>query len=542
MAAPFYTIELIGTPESDSYSVKDINDHGQIVGTYTDQHYQQKAFISEIVNGQRVITDLGTLTNGESSSANAINNNGQVVGSSTVAYPSDHPLSDPDNPDRSFDHAFIAEKSGDSWVMKDLHPETVFRYPEENESGLNNSVATDINDAAQTVITRSSASSIEHKITIAYKNDTDWSYVTLEDAFDTHSPIYLYDDNVIINNSGQIALTYYETGPGSNHPFGALISYSANSWQRTEISNELFLVKNINDSNQIVGTLGHTLPSLATKIDNEWKITNLGEAGEVRGEMGINDSGEVVGMWFEPRLGPTSFIYSDEKISLLKNLVINGIEGWTRLTSAKNINNSGQIIGNGQYNGKGMGFLLTPNQASIANCEVGLSPQTIKKGEGTALWWWSDGASRATINNGIGDIELPTNYQWIFPTETKEYVMTVTGTDGLSTFCKAKVIVEGTCELGADPQVIQKGEGAAIWWWTKDIDTFAVSTSDNNYTWTEQGNLSGFKWLYPQKTTTYTMNATTKGIVMDGYEDEPEYSLLTRGTTTSCETTVIVNE
>ena len=39
IAAPFYTIELIGTPESDSYSVKDINDHGQIVGTYTDQHY-----------------------------------------------------------------------------------------------------------------------------------------------------------------------------------------------------------------------------------------------------------------------------------------------------------------------------------------------------------------------------------------------------------------------------------------------------------------------------------------------------------------------
>ena len=135
-----------------------------------------------------MITDLGTLTNGNSSSANAINNNGQVVGNSNVAYPSDHPLSDPDNPDRSFDHAFIAEKSGDSWLMKDLHPETVFRYPEENEYALNDSIATDTNDAAQTVITRF-GTSIEHKITVAYKNDTDWSYVTLEDAFDTHSPV-----------------------------------------------------------------------------------------------------------------------------------------------------------------------------------------------------------------------------------------------------------------------------------------------------------------------------------------------------------------
>ena len=535
MAVPFYTIELIGTPEDDSYSVKDINDHGQIVGAYTDQHYQQKAFISEIVNGQRVITNLGTLTNGNSSSANAINNNGQVVGNSNVAYPSDHPLSDPDNPDRSFNHAFIAEKSGDSWVIKDLHPETVFRHYEDGY-GLNESSANDINDAAQTFITQS-GTSIEHNITIAYKNNTDWSYATIEDAFDTPSSIHLIMAyHVVINNSGQIAFNYFDETRSS--PLGTSVTYSTNSWQRTEILSTspdgLFTIRNINDSNQIVGS-SNGLPSIATKVDNEWKVTNLGE--EVGQGRDINDSGVVVGRLEDDH----AFIYIDEKTHYLKDLVTNGLEGW-HLREAANINNAGQIVGNGTFNGKQMAFLLTPNQASIANCEVGLNPQTIKKGEGTALWWWSDEASSATINNGIGDIELPTNYQWIFPTETKEYVMTVTGTDGLSTFCKAKVIVEGTCELGADPQVIQKGEGTAIWWWTKDIDTFTVSTSDNNYTWTEQGNLSGFKWLYPQKTTTYTMNATTKGIVMDGYEDEPEYSLLTRGTTTSCETTVIVNE
>ncbi len=217
-----------------------------------------------------------------------------------------------------------------------------------------------------------------------------------------------------------------------------------------------------------MGALGNTYPFLATKADSEWKLINLGEAGEVRGRMGINDSGEIVGLWFPPESRPHAFIYIDEKIYFLKDLVTNGLEGWS-LNEAANINNAGQIVGNGTYNGKEMGFLLTPNQASIANCEVGLSPQTIKKGEGTALWWWSDGVSSATINNGIGDIELPTNYQWIFPTETKEYLMTVTGTDGLTTFCKAKSIVEGTCEMGADPQVIQKGEGTAIWWWTKDI-------------------------------------------------------------------------
>lgn len=209
--------------------------------------------------------------------------------------------------------------------------------------------------------------------------------------------------------------------------------------------------------------------------------------------------------------------------------MVNELEGWSDLNQATSINNSGQIVGNGIYNGKEMAFLLTPLPESIANCEVGLDPQTIKKGEGTALWWWSNNASNASINNDIGNVELPTNYQWIFPTKTQEYIMNVTGTDGITTQCKAKVVVEATCTLGADPQTIQKGEGAALWWWTDGVDTLQLSTSDNKTsgvlpTFSESNLTGGFQWLYPQKTTTYKMN----GVLGE--------------TPTTCETTVIVNE
>ena len=182
------------------------------------------------------MTDLGTLTNGTNSDALAINNNGQVVGSSEVIYPSSHPLSNPNYPNGSFRHAFISEKIGDSWIMKDLHPETVYRYPEENVYGLeenvyglNESYAVDINDSTQTLIIRGT-SSIEYDITIAHKSDTEWSFITLEDAFDTSSPIHLID-NPVINNSGLIAFSYHdEAGTES----GTTISYSNNSWQRTD--------------------------------------------------------------------------------------------------------------------------------------------------------------------------------------------------------------------------------------------------------------------------------------------------------------------
>ena len=75
----------LGTlPGDTSSSAAAINDRGQIVGTsgFPGEH----AFLFD--NG--VMIDLGTLPGGTSSGATAINNHGQVVGSSTATNALNH--------------------------------------------------------------------------------------------------------------------------------------------------------------------------------------------------------------------------------------------------------------------------------------------------------------------------------------------------------------------------------------------------------------------------------------------------------------------
>jgi hypothetical protein len=175
-----------------------------------------------------------------------------------------------------------------------------------------------------------------------------------------------------------------------------------------------------------------------------------------------------------------------------------------------------------------MAYLLTPITENISDaiCEMGLDPQTIKNGEGTALWWWSDAVASASIDNGIGSISTPSDYSWIYPKETTTYTMTATGTGGTTTTCETTIIVEGQieqnppiCEMGADPQTINSGQGTALWWWSDNITSASI---DNDI-----GTVSiptDYTWFYPKQTTTYTMNAISEN-----------------GVVTSCKTTIEVN-
>ena len=159
-------------------------------------------------------------------------------------------------------------------------------------------------------------------------------------------------------------------------------------------------------------------------------------------------------------------------------------------------------------------------------CEAGLDPQTIRAGEGTALWWWSDATVSASINHSIGSINLPSDYKWIHPTETTQYILTAKGADGATTICNATVIVEGQadlnlpfCEMGADPQTIDPGQGAALWWWSDN--TFSTSIDNGIGLVQTQPN---YKWFFPTQTATYTMIAVNNN-----------------GLETTCTTTIEVN-
>ncbi len=159
--------------------------------------------------------------------------------------------------------------------------------------------------------------------------------------------------------------------------------------------------------------------------------------------------------------------------------------------------------------GRELWTLASSEEIAPPICATGVDPQTIQVGEGTALWWWSDSAETASINQGIESINLPTDFKWIYPEKTTTYSVTVTGANGSTATCDATIVVEGqaeatppVCEMGADPQTITVGEGTALWWWA---DSVATATVDNNI-----GSVtvpSDYKWFYPTTTATYTMTA-----------------------------------
>ena len=72
----------------------------------------------------------------------------------------------------------------------------------------------------------------------------------------------------------------------------------------------------------------------------------------------INDDDVVVGKATSSSGKPTAFLWQSHRLMDMNSLITSDT-GWT-LTDAKGINNKGQIVGQGMYDGKRHAFLLTP--------------------------------------------------------------------------------------------------------------------------------------------------------------------------------------
>ena len=72
----------------------------------------------------------------------------------------------------------------------------------------------------------------------------------------------------------------------------------------------------------------------------------------------LNDDNVVVGRATDFSGKPAAFIWQDHKMAD-RNTLIPAESGWT-LTEANGLNNQGQIVGQGKFNGKSHAFLLTP--------------------------------------------------------------------------------------------------------------------------------------------------------------------------------------
>jgi probable HAF family extracellular repeat protein len=338
------------------------------------------------------VTDLGTLPGGTTSTANAINASGQVVGSS------DGPNTPP--------HAVLW--SGSGCVITDL-----------GTDGGERSSANAINASGQIVGTISTYGVVcDHFSAFNYSGST---MNVMGDSSATG-----------INESGQIVGNYqYWTGD-----FGAFI------WNGSQINPQITPLQGganaINTNGQIVGTVGFhaailhigspptdlgTLggtQSVANDINDSGQVVgwsdghaflynggtmkDLGTLGTIPGgtqsnAKGINASGQVVG-FSAADAGWHAFLYSGSTMIDL-NTLIDPLSGWT-LSSANDINDIGQIVGDGNNGSGTRAVLLTP----IPKWKGGTSSNPTSW-DLTANWNTIDGAIKgAGLHVGFGNQDI----------------------------------------------------------------------------------------------------------------------------------------
>lgn len=353
-----YSVQWLGTTNpADNYSsASAINDNGQVVGTSGNQ-------LSGVVNGATGVigpyqafswtssggmTGLGTLS-GSESSATAVNNNGLIAGIwhyYTVPYTP--------NGGGYYEWAFYNQKGQMGTI------------PGHAQIG-GHSTAQGVNDAGVIV---GNADPLGQ----AYKFDGS-TFTTLGALGGKWS--YAMD----INNTG-VTAGFADTGTNPSTQPGVYQSfYHACLWTPSgtikdigTLGQDSYATK-INDSGMVVGysvttdaQLGYAqyhpfLYNGTTMIDIGARLGGNGFANA------INNQGQVVGGSGNPSTN-TAWIYENGKLTDLNTLIPAGVGS---LTNATDINNKGQIVGVGIHNGHSEAFLLNPSVTAPASPTISVN-------------------------------------------------------------------------------------------------------------------------------------------------------------------------
>ena len=128
----------------------------------------------------------------------------------------------------------------------------------------------------------------------------------------------------------------------------------------------------INKSGEVIGSAG-----LSSGYEHAFSavgviMTDLGSLGGNSFAYGINDSGAIVGYsWPANSDHPHAFLYLNGVMIDLNALIPTG-SGW-ELLEAYGINNAGQIVGEGLWNGQSHAFLLDPDLVDTAHATNGVA-------------------------------------------------------------------------------------------------------------------------------------------------------------------------
>jgi probable HAF family extracellular repeat protein len=327
-----YMVTDLGAFGGSNSGALAINQFGQVAG-YSDYAGNSQVWRTFLYSNG-VTQNLGTLGTfpGAYSWAAALNNAGQVVGNANVVQ-----VGPP--------HAFLYSNG----VMRDLG--TIF-------AGGDRSEARGINNAGQIVGWAATTSSISG-------NDFPW-----------HAFIY---SNGVARDLGTI-----DNAPGNSFALGINNAGQVVGWSDTKapVGSHAFLYSNgvmhdlgtfggiysaafaINDLGQVVG-YADTPTELHAFLYSNGVMYDLGTlGGDFSIAQAINEFGQIVG-YSTTSSNPNSdhaFLFSDGVMVDL-NTLIPPNSGW-ELTGAYGINDSGQIVGVGRFDGSDFrAFLLTPQQA-----------------------------------------------------------------------------------------------------------------------------------------------------------------------------------
>ena len=296
-----------------------INESGQVVGYASDASVLDHAFLYE--NG--IMMDLGTL-GGTEGWAYAINDNGLISGSSRFG---------------------TGEKRATLWEDSSV----IDLGNLGGSRNLPDDVAWDINNNRQ-IVGQVYADPTGNPI-----RGFSWEDGSMEDlgtlisgSTDRFSQAYG------INAQGQIVGQSESTSGNSAFIYdgGMMFEISASSNKALDI----------NDSSQIVGSYstdqGFTHAFLYDYVNDAF--TGLGTLGGISsGAQALNENGDVVGAAYTSEGEIHAYLYTNSTMVDLNSLLPEN-SPWDYLHDAKDINESGQIVGIGIIDGNVRGFVATP--------------------------------------------------------------------------------------------------------------------------------------------------------------------------------------
>jgi uncharacterized membrane protein len=181
-----------------------------------------------------------------------------------------------------------------------------------------------------------------------------------------YQPLPEYQDLAIVgmNNHGTVlGVGYNAATPGARQAF----IQSGNTVTRLPLlAGNLSYFVGINDRNEVAGVSADTEGNGRAVLVRDGKVIELGSPSlpfTTSWASAINNSGQVVG-YVGGMLNHSSLqsavLFEGDKVTLLASLLSPDVAGQWDLQFATDINDAGQIVGSGVFNGQVRAFLLTP--------------------------------------------------------------------------------------------------------------------------------------------------------------------------------------